>query len=558
MTEKEAMDNKTQFAREIDSTITRLEEGSLIVGEVVQINNDYVYLDVGLKSEALVPRNDFFEAVNIGDKATVVLKSKEGKNGPVVSKHVADQKVLLKQLHEANSQKKPLKGKITKQIKGGFNVDIGGGIIAFLPVSKVDITSNAEDLESYLGLESYFYIDRFSESRGKINLVVTRRDYLLEESDKSRAKFFASVNIGDEIEGVVKSFTSFGAFVDLGGFDGLLHLNDMSWGHATRPKDYVKKDEKVKLKVVRLDPENKRINLSLKHFQDDPWSNFHERYNINDIIKGKVTKLADFGAFVEIEEGIEGLVHISELSWIKRVKHPKEILTIGDMVSVAILGYDTEAERISLGLKQATENPWLNIDKKYPVGTKINRVIKKVTNAGAFIELEEGIDAFLHGDDITWTKRAKSNLQSLKAGETIDAVVIDVVPAERRIRLGIKQLSEDPWRALEAAYHRGEKQDGEISGKTEFGLFMRLASGIEGLIHRNNLTDDKTADINAIMANFNVGDKVSATIVEVTPDKKRLSLSIRDLREREERQELKKYINNEDDEKGSTLGDFFS
>lgn len=558
MTEKEAMDNKTQFAREIDSTITRLEEGSLIVGEVVQINNDYVYLDVGLKSEALVPRNDFFEAVNIGDKATVVLKSKEGKNGPVVSKHEADQKVLLKQLHEANSQKKPLKGKITKQIKGGFNVDIGGGIIAFLPVSKVDITSNAEDLESYLGLESYFYIDRFSESRGKINLVVTRRDYLLEESDKSRAKFFASVNIGDEIEGVVKSFTSFGAFVDLGGFDGLLHLNDMSWGHATRPKDYVKKDEKVKLKVVRLDPENKRINLSLKHFQDDPWSNFHERYNINDIIKGKVTKLADFGAFVEIEEGIEGLVHISELSWIKRVKHPKEILTIGDMVSVAILGYDTEAERISLGLKQATENPWLNIDKKYPVGTKINRVIKKVTNAGAFIELEEGIDAFLHGDDITWTKRAKSNLQSLKAGETIDAVVIDVVPAERRIRLGIKQLSEDPWRALEAAYHRGEKQDGEISGKTEFGLFMRLASGIEGLIHRNNLTDDKTADINAIMANFNVGDKVSATIVEVTPDKKRLSLSIRDLREREERQELKKYINNEDDEKGSTLGDFFS
>jgi small subunit ribosomal protein S1 len=557
MAEKEALD-LSQLEKEIDKSFGQIEEGALIEGTIIQVDNDFAYLDVGLKSEGKIPLSEFKTKPAIGEKVKIVLENKEGKHGEIIiSKRKADYKFLLQDLKNAYENKIPVEGKIVKVIKGGYSVDLGSGLTAFLPVSKVDI-NRVEKAEDYIGLESLFYIDRLSENRGKLNIVVTRRDYLLEQSNKNRDDFFEHIKVGDEVEGVVKSFTSFGAFVDLGGFDGLLHLNDMSWGHATRPRDYVKKDEKIKLKVARLDPENKRINLSLKHFQEDPWIGFHERYNVNDVVAGHVTKLTDFGAFVEIEEGIEGLVHISELSWVKRIKHPKEVLSIGDAVSVVILGYDTEAERISLGLKQAMENPWDSIGAKYPVGTKIKRPIKKVTNAGAFIELEEGIDAFLHADDISWTKRSKNANSLLKSGEEIETVVIDVVPEEHRIRLGIKQLSDDPWKALEAAYHRGEIQEGEVTGKTEFGIFVRVSGGLEGLIHRNNLTEDKTANVDEIMASINVGDKIKATIIEISPEKKRLALSVRDLKIREQQKELHKYMDDEDNERGSTLGDFLS
>jgi small subunit ribosomal protein S1 len=375
-------------------------------------------------------------------------------------------------------------------------------------------------------------------------------------TEKNRSKFFETVNIGDEVEGAVKSFTSFGAFIDLGGFDGLLHINDMSWGHVTRPKDYVKKGEKIKLKVIRLDPEEKKINLSLKHFTPDPWSTFENKYHVDQVIKGKVTKLTDFGAFIEIEEGIEGLAHISELSWVKRIKHPKELLKIGDECEAMILGYDIPQGRISLGLKQVLPNPWDEIESKYSVGTAGKWTVKNITNAGAFVELEEGIDAFLHADDLSWTKKIRNVGSILKEGESVEAVIISVNPEERRIRLGVKQLSDDPWKSFKAKFPKGSIVEGEISGKTEFGVFVKVEGDIEGLIHKNNLTETREEDPEEKLAALNVGDKIKAAVTDINTSKQKLSLSIREMKYREEQAELSKYMNSDDESSDSfTLAD---
>ncbi|WP_461248404.1 S1 RNA-binding domain-containing protein, partial [Treponema sp. R6D11] len=283
-----------------------------------------------------------------------------------------------------------IEGVIESKVKGGFDVNLGAGVHAFLPVSQSDITK-VETPEKLLNLKSRFYVERIY-SDNKINIVVNRRKCMEEEHDTKRKAFFENTPIGTDVTGIVKSFTSFGAFIDLGGFDGLLHINDMSWGHVTRPKDYVKKGQEIKLKVIRIDNKEKRINLSLKHYTDDPWVHFEEKYHVNDIVKGKVTKLTDFGAFIELEEGIEGLAHISEFSWVKKIQKPQDLLKSGDVVECMILGYDLQAGRVSLGLKQVQENPWDAIEEKYPVGSRIKRKVVKITSAGAFIELENGID----------------------------------------------------------------------------------------------------------------------------------------------------------------------
>ncbi|MDC7239195.1 MAG: 30S ribosomal protein S1 [Spirochaetales bacterium] len=547
--------SQTQLQEEYLKAMEQLEEGQLVDGHVIQVDSEYVFIDIGYKSEGKIPLAEFKEAPEIGDIVSVVLVKREGKNGEiVVSKKKADAKVMWKELRDAFQDHKTVKGKVVKSIKGGFEVDLGIEVRAFIPISKMDL-HRIEEPEDYVGLESEFYIERLYNDK-KVNIVLSRRELLEETLVAAKKEFFEKTSIGDEVTGTVKSFTSFGAFIDLGGFDGLLHINDMSWGHVNRPKDYVKKGQEVKLKVIRLEPEDEKINLSLKHFTADPWSTFEDRYQLNDVVKGKVTKLTDFGAFIEIEEGIEGLAHISELSWVKRIKHPKEIMNIGDEVEAMILGYDIHEGRISLGMKQVMPNPWDEMEEKYPIGMKLTRTIKKVTNAGAFVELEEGIDGFLHVDDLSWTKKVKNPSQVLKEGEEIEVAITNVDIETRRIRLGVKQLSDDPWAELMANYPKGSVIEGEISNITDFGLFVKVPGEIEGLIHKNNLSDDREADPDELLGNYKVGEKISASVIELQPGKQKLSLSVKEMKIREQKKEISKYIHEDSgDDDTYTLAD---
>jgi small subunit ribosomal protein S1 len=554
MSEKESSVHQVQM-QEYLADMQKIDEGSPLEGIIVHIDREFAYLDVGLKSEGRIPLNEFDEAPVVGAKVVCILLRKENRDGSIMlSKRRADQKSTVKFLEDAFKDRTSIAGTIVKIIKSGFTVDIGSGLTAFLPASKADI-HHVEDNNELIGVKSYFFIERLMD-KGRLNVVVNRRTYLLETAEKAREEFFTNTHVGDEVEGVVKSFTSFGAFIDLGGFDGLLHLNDMSWGHASRPKDYVQKDSKIKLKVIRLDSNEKRINLSLKHFAEDPWANFAEKYHVDQIVEGSVTKLSDFGAFVELEEGVEGLVHISEMSWLSRVKHPKELLNIGDKVKVCILGYDTELERLSLGLKQTLENPWQRLEQEYPVGAKITRKIHKVTQAGIFVQLEEGMDGFLPIEDVSWGKDGRQVATKLQAGEDIDVVVTESDANRQRIRLGLKQLSEDPWSHLRAIQKRGEAIEGEVVNKTAFGVFVKLPDGLEGLIHKNNLSDTKSDDVEALLAAINLGDKITSTIIELSPEKQRISLSVRDYKIKQQQEELSQYIDNDNEESnGYTLGD---
>lgn len=543
-----------QLQEEYLKSLDDIEEGQLVDGVIVEISPETVFIDIGYKSEGKIAVTEFKQTPSIGDTVTVLLVSKEGRQGSIiVSKEKADEQVFWKDIRKAYENNEPIEGKFSKAIKGGFEVDLGFGAIAFNPLSKTDIR-RVEDPEAYVGMESKFLIDRYHGGK-RAQIVLSRRDWLERDVSQRRDEFFRTTEIDQEVEGAVKSFTSFGAFVDLGGFDGLLHINDMSWGHVTRPRDYVKKGEKIKLKVIKMDPVEMKINLSLKHFTPDPWTYFEDKYQVGDVVHGRVTKLADFGAFIEVEEGIEGLAHISELSWVKRVQHPKELLSIGDEVETKILGYDIQQGRVSLGLKQVMPNPWDTIEESYPVGMRLTKPIKKITNAGAFIEIEPGIDGFLHVDDISWTKKIRNPSSVLKEGEELEVAIISIDRENRRLRLGIKQLSDDPWEALAATHPKGSVVEGEITNITDFGLFVRVQEGIEGLVSKFQVKETEPGSDTDPMEGMSVGMTVKALVTDVNPKRQRLALSIRSYQDSLQREEMSKYIHDEDLSATVTLGD---
>lgn len=558
MTEKEpekSADIQSSLQEEYLKTLEELEEGQLIDGTVVEVTPEHVFVDVGYKSEGKIPVQEFDTPPAKGDTVSVVLIRKEGKGGQVVvSKSKADVRNFWKELRNAHQEGEPVKGTFDKNIKGGFEVDLGHNVRGFCPYSKADVV-RVENPEEYLNTEGQFLIDKLYSSN-KLKIVLSRRGFMEQEIERKKSEFFSNTKIGDTVSGKVKSFTSFGAFIDLGGFDGLLHINDMSWGHVTRPKDYVKKGQEIELKVIHLDPEEQKINLSLKHFTQDPWQTFEDTYHVDDIVKGHVTKLTDFGAFVELEEGIEGLVHVSELSWVKRVNHPKEVLSVGDEVDVMILSYDIQQGRVSLGIKQVLPNPWEDIEAQYPVGTRLKRKVVKLTNAGAFVQLEEGIDGFLHVDDLSWTKKIKNPASVLSVDEEVECVVTEVDPESHRIRLGIKQLSEDPWRSLQKSYPKGSTIEGEVTSITDFGVFVKVPGDIEGLIHKFNLRGpgDETPE-EELLEKFKPGDPIKAVVLDVKPGAQKLSLSIREYQRDLQKKELSKYIHDEQDESTVTFGD---
>lgn len=533
-----------------------IEDGQIVDGTVIQTADGYVFVDIGYRTEGRIPVQEFGgKAPADGDKVTVVVIRKDGRNGPEISYTKAQAKQLWKDFRRYFDEKIPIEGTIEKEVKGGFDVNLGGDIHAFLPISQSD-SQKVENPSKLIGTVSKFYIERLY-SDNKQNVVVNRRKYLEEIISAERDKFFAERQIGDTVKGVVKSFTSFGAFIDLGGFDGLLHINDMSWGHVTRPKDFVRKGQEVELKVIRLEPADKRINLSLKHFSEDPWVHFEDKYHVDDIVEGTVTKLTDFGAFIELEEGIEGLAHISEFSWTKKVNKASDMVKIGERIKCMILGYDIPAGRVSLGLKQVTANPWDSISEKYPEGTKVSGKVVKLTNAGAFIQLEDGIDGFLHAEDISWTKKVKHAGSELKVDQEVDVVVLESDSENRRIRVGIKQLTDNPWKKFAEDYKPGSTLEGEITSITDFGVFVKAPDGIEGLVNKANLSDDRDVPYEEAVKKYNVGDKINVFVVDINVDKEKVAFSVKEYKKAQARKEISQYMSSSDndDDGAYTLGD---
>ena len=556
--EKDESQTKGEIQTQLEESLKGLniEDGQIVDGTVIQVADGYVFVDIGYRTEGRIPVQEFGSKIpNDGEKITVVVLRKDGRNGPEISYTKAQAKQLWKDFRKYFDEKLPIEGTIEKEVKGGFDVNLGGDIHAFLPISQSD-SQKVENPSKLLGTVSKFYIERLY-SDNKQNVVVNRRKYLEEIINAERDKFFAEKQIGDTVKGTVKSFTSFGAFIDLGGFDGLLHINDMSWGHVTRPKDFVKKGQEVELKVIRLEPNEKRINLSLKHFTEDPWVHFEDKYHVDDIVEGTVTKLTDFGAFIELEEGIEGLAHISEFSWTKKVNKASDMVKIGDKIKCMILGYDIPAGRVSLGLKQVTANSWDSISEKYPEGTKLSGKVVKLTNAGAFIQLEDGIDGFLHAEDISWTKKVKHAGSELKVDQDVEVVVLESDSENHRIRVGIKQLTDNPWKKFAEEYKPGSTLEGEITSITDFGVFVKAPDGIEGLVNKANLSDERDVPYEEAVKKYAVGDKLNVYVVDVSVEKEKVAFSVKEYKKAQARKEISQYMSSSenDDDGAYTLGD---
>lgn len=519
------MENETQMTQYLKS-FAGIEDGQIVTGTVVQLNNEYVLVDVGYKSEGRIPVSEFIELPQIGDKVNVTIIKKEGAGGQViVSKKKAEAKEKAETLKKAAEEKTPVLGKFTKVIKGGYEVDLGADYKGFCPLSKADVF-RVEDPESLIGKTDYFIIDKFHGS-SKMKSVVSRKEYLEKKIQENKDKFFQTVQIGDVVEGEVKSFTSFGAFIDLGGFDGLLHINDMSWGHVTRPKDYVKKGQVIQLRLINIDPETQKINLSLKHMEADPWTTFEQRYQVGDVITKPITKITAFGVFIEIEPGIEGLAHVSELSWTKKVTNPKELYNIGDVVSAQILGYDLDKKRVSLGIKQLLPNPWDTIAEEFPAGKVFQGKVAKLTNAGAYIELGNGIDGFLHIEDVAWNRKFNHMNQFCKVGDMLEVKVKSVDPENRRVRLTVKDITGNPWENFRKSYPRNTNVTGTISSVTDFGVFVKLPGDIEGLVSKFNLGSPDEDYTDKLLESYKdrIGEQITVTVLDVNPQTQKINLS---------------------------------
>ena len=548
--EKETqMAEKQSFLQQHLMSIPELEVGQIVTGTVVQTNDEQVLVDIGYKSEGKIPVDEFMELPKLGDKVAVtIVKLDDGHGQVVVSKKRAEAKERTEVLKKAAEDRTPVLGKFVKVIKGGYEVDLGADYKGFCPLSKADVV-RVEEPETLIGKTDFFVIDKFHAGT-KLKSVVSRREYLEKKIKENKDAFFKSVQIGDVVQGEVKSFTSFGAFIDLGGFDGLLHINDMSWGHVTRPKDFVKKGQIVQLRLINIDPVTQKINLSLKHMTADPWTTFEERYQVGDVVKKPVTKITSFGVFIEIEPGIEGLAHVSELSWTKRITNPKEIVNIGDVVEAKILGYDLDKKRVSLGLKQLEENPWDTITERYPVGKVVKGPVVKVTNSGAFINLEEGIDGFLHIDDVSWTKKIKNMDQFCKEGDVVEVCISKVEANNRRIRLSVKQLEGNPWTNLKKDYPKYSVITGTVSSVTDFGVFVKVVGDIEGLISKFNLVGPDEEYKDSVLEEYKekIGEPITSMVIDVNPQTQKLSLSIREMVKKSQENEIAKYSDKDDDD----------
>jgi small subunit ribosomal protein S1 len=511
-----------QLEKMYDESLKEFNEGSIIEGIVLAIRSNDVLVDVGYKSEGIIPKNEFkkIEELSEGDKIEVLLERLEDDNGMVVlSKQRAETQKNWDRILETYSEGDLIEGVVHGRVKGGMLVDVG--VEAFLPGSQVDLVP-VKNPDDYIGQVIQFKIIKINLERR--NIVVSRRELLEEQRREMKAQLLGEIKIGQQRKGVVKNITDFGAFIDLNGMDGLLHITDMSWGRINHPSEMVKIGDELEVTILDVDYEKERVSLGLKQQSDNPWEEIGAKYPVGHRIRGKVVNLMPYGAFVELEPGVEGLVHVSELSWTKRIARASDVLNVGDEVDAMVLAVNKEDKKISLGIRQTEENPWEIVANKYPIGSRIVGTVRNFTNYGAFLELEEGVDGMVHVSDMSWTRKVNHPSEVLEKGQKVDAVVLEVDASNQRISLGMKQAMPDPWSSVASKYAIGQLVEGKVAKLAQFGAFVELEEGIEGLVHISQISDERVEKVKDVLK---VGDEVKARIVKMDEVDRRIGLSIK-------------------------------
>ncbi len=524
-----------------EQSFRNIQEGEVIRGKIVQISDDFVMVDIGYKSEGQISLHEFKDEKGIiqaaiGDEVDVLLEYHDDEDGTIhLSKEKAAKIKVWDEISRIYNNDGTIEGKVVAKVKGGLAVDIG--VQAFLPGSQVDLRP-VRNLESLIGQTLPFKVLKYNKKRR--NVVLSRRALLEREREQMKSHTLATLEDGKVVQGTVKNITDYGVFVDLGGIDGLLHITDMSWGRVGHPSEMFQVGDRIKVMVLSFDRDHERVSLGLKQLVADPWTQAEGKYPVGTRVEGRVVSLTDYGAFVEIEQGIEGLIHVSEMSWTKKIRHPSKILSVGDVVEAVVLSINPENKRISLGMKQLEPNPWDVIAEKYPVGTTIAGKIKNITDFGIFIGIDEGIDGLVHISDISWTKRVKHPSEVFKKNQEVQAIVLNIDKGNERFSLGIKQLESDPWESIPERYPVGSIIVGPITNVTDFGLFVEIEEGIEGLVHVSEISKEK---IKSPIGQYKAGDRITAKVINISPKDRKIGLSVKKVEEQEERTNIDEYVN---------------
>ena len=553
-------DEYARLLESYDTSFRNIAEGEVVKGTVLKVTASEVIVDVGYKSEGIIAVSEFVDetgqiTVEAGDLVDVLLERTEDREGYVVlSREKAEKMKIWDEVEKAYAERKVVIGRVIERIKGGLAVDIG--VRAFLPGSQIDVRP-VRNLDALRGQELRMRVIKVNKKRG--NIVLSRKALLEEENAEKKKHTLEALAEGKVLKGVVKNITDYGAFIDLGGIDGLLHITDMSWGRVGHPSELFKVNDEIDVIVLKYDAATERVSLGHKQLNTDPWANVMERYPVGARMGGKVVSLTDYGAFVELESGVEGLIHVSEMSWSKRVKHPSKILNVGDPVDAMVLGVDPTARRISLGLKQVETNPWHDLADKYPVGSKIQGKVRNLTEFGAFVEVEDDIDGLIHISDMSWSKRIKHPSEVLKKGDVVDAMVLNIDAENQRLSLGLKQLATDIWDDFFSRRHVGDTIEGKVVRMTNFGAFVELDEGIEGLIHVSEFDESQKAGKSGAKdekIELTVGETYPMKIIKLAPEERKIGLSIRALKSDEFRSDWEAYQESAGDG-AATLGDHF-
>ncbi len=511
----------TELSELIDSKFRELREGSIVTGTIREIRSQVVLVDIGYKSEGAISISEFEdEEIEVGDQIEVLLERLENDEGIVVlSKEKAAHKQNWDKIVGVYHDGGLVKGKVKSVVKGGLMVNVG--VEAFLPGSQVDIIP-PRDLNEYVGKVYEFKIVKVNDDRK--NIVLSRREVIEAERADQRQRFLETVKEGDKVEGIVKNITDFGAFVDLRGMDGLLHITDMSWGRVNHPSEMLHIGQALEVVILEVDRDKERVSLGLKQMTDNPWADIERKYPINSHVKGRVTKLLPYGAFVELEKGVEGLVHVSELSWVKRITRPSDVLKLDQEIEAVVLSISVKEQKISLGVRQLEENPWADIESRFPIGTIIKGQVRNLTPYGAFVGLEEGIDGMIHVSDMSWTRKINHPSEVLKKGDEVEAIVLEIKKEDQRVSLGIKQLESDPWESINDRFKVGDMVSGQVAKIASFGAFVNLNGDIDGLIHISQLSEEHVERVKDVIK---VGDEITARVIKVDSIERRIGLSIK-------------------------------